>query len=89
MHGVAVLLILFVGISPLIAAVGAGYLGEAWSCDVDEGSPHPCVIGGTDYGEALYTLFVLGWFGLITVPLSFIVVLVYVAFATFLWARRR
>jgi hypothetical protein len=37
---------------------------------VDEGSVHPCVIGGKDYGQLLYTLGVMGWLMLITLPLG-------------------
>jgi hypothetical protein len=35
---------------------------------VDEGSVHPCVINGKDYGQLLYTLGVMGWLMLVTLP---------------------
>jgi hypothetical protein len=35
---------------------------------VDEGSVHPCIINGKDYGQLLYTLGVLGWLMLVTIP---------------------
>jgi hypothetical protein len=35
---------------------------------VDEGSVHPCIIKGHDYGELLYSLGVMGWFMLVTIP---------------------
>jgi hypothetical protein len=35
---------------------------------VDEGSVHPCIINGHDYGELLYSLGVMGWFMLVTIP---------------------
>ena len=43
-------------------------IANAAGCRVDEGSVHPCVISGHDYGELLYTLGVMGWFMLITLP---------------------
>jgi hypothetical protein len=53
-------------ISVLISAVIAGVLG----CELDEGSLHPCPFMGVDLGEMLYVMFVLGWFGLLTLPLG-------------------
>jgi len=38
---------------------------------VDEGSVHPCIINGHDYGELLYSLGVLGWLMLVTLPAGF------------------
>jgi hypothetical protein len=29
---------------------------------------HPCIINGQDYGELLYSLGVMGWFMLVTIP---------------------
>ena len=55
--------------------VCAGGIGDAvrliantYGCKVDEGSVHPCIIGGHDYGELLYSLGVLGWLMLVTLP---------------------
>jgi len=41
---------------------------ERVRCKVDEGSVHPCMINGHDYGELLYSLGVMGWFMLVTIP---------------------
>src|SRR5438067_790527 len=40
----------------------------AYSIGVDEGSVHSCVINGKDYGQLLYTLGVMGWLMLVTLP---------------------
>ena len=45
-----------------------GAIANAYGCKVDEGSVHPCVINGHDYGELLYSLGVMGWFMLVTIP---------------------
>lgn len=55
-------------VAPIASVVIAGAVANANGCHVDEGSVHPCVIGGHDYGETLYTLGVLGWFMLLTLP---------------------
>jgi hypothetical protein len=43
-------------------------LASIGHCDLDEGSIHPCALLGHDFGEALYAMFVSGWFGQITLP---------------------
>jgi hypothetical protein len=45
-----------------------GAIANAYGCKVDEGSVHPCVINGRDYGELLYSPGVMGWFMLVTLP---------------------
>ena len=44
------------------------WIANAHGCRVDEGSVHPCIINGQDYGQLLYTLGVLGWLMLVTIP---------------------
>ena len=64
-------------LAPIASVAVAGVVANSHGCQVDEGSVHPCVIGGQDYGELLYTLGVLGWFMLLTLPAG--------ALATLLW----
>jgi hypothetical protein len=45
-----------------------GAIANAYGCKVDEGSVPPCIINGHDYGELLYSLGVMGWFMLVTIP---------------------
>ena len=70
--------LLWLGISlltfgPLLLALGASELASLAGCALDEGSVHPCVIGGADRGDLLYSLFVLGWLSLVTLPLGLLV----------------
>jgi hypothetical protein len=44
------------------------WIANAYGCKVDEGSVHPCIINGHDYGALLYDLGVMGWFMLVTLP---------------------
>lgn len=46
----------------------AGLLANAYGCKLDEGSAHPCLIARQDRGQLLYTLGVLGWLMLVTLP---------------------
>jgi hypothetical protein len=67
-YWIALFLILAVMLAPLASVVVAGSIANAHGCRVDEGSVHPCVINGKDYGHTLYTLGVMGWLMLVTLP---------------------
>lgn len=69
--------ILLFAFAPLISAFSASAIANANGCALDEGGVHPCLIGGTDYGETLSVMFVLGWFGLITMPLGALAAIVW------------
>jgi hypothetical protein len=71
-------LIAMFALAPIGSVVIAGVIANSHGCHVDEGSLHPCVIGGKDYGETLYTLGVLGWLMLITLPAGAVAGLVWV-----------
>jgi hypothetical protein len=66
------LLALFVIATFAFAPIGSVMLcagiANAYGCKVDEGSVHPCMINGHDYGELLYSLGVMGWLMLVSIP---------------------
>jgi hypothetical protein len=70
-------LIVIVALAPIGSVIACGVIANAHGCRVDEGSVHPCIINGKDYGQTLYTLGVMGWFMLVTLPAG--------AFAFALW----
>jgi hypothetical protein len=89
---IAILAVIVVlALAPVIVAVVSGNIAGAYGCRVDEGSVHPCLIGGTDYGELFYTLGVSGWLMLATIPLGFgaVVILLVVLFIHLNIHRRR
>ena len=63
--------------APLISVLIASSIAEAHGCMLDEGSVHPCVINGTDYGETLLTMAVLGWLMMFTLPVGAVALLVW------------
>jgi hypothetical protein len=70
------LTLLLVGIAPMVSAFLASWLAEAHGCILNEGTANPCMIGGADWGQALYTMFVAGWLFLLTmllIPVGLIV----------------
>ncbi|HEX4668078.1 MAG TPA: hypothetical protein VH207_15915 [Chthoniobacterales bacterium] len=69
-YGLTLGLIVLVALAPIFAVILCSIIASAYGCKVDEGSVHPCMIHGKDYGEQLYTLGVSGWFMLATLPLG-------------------
>ncbi|MCS7068428.1 MAG: hypothetical protein RMK51_04735 [Meiothermus sp.] len=67
-HGLVLGIIALLSFSPLLLALLAGAFAQANGCTLHEGYVNPCVVGGRDYGETLYTLGVMGWFSLLTLP---------------------
>jgi hypothetical protein len=54
--------------APIGSVILCGAIANAYGCKVDEGSVHPCIINGHDYGELLYSLGVMGWLMLVSLP---------------------
>ncbi|MBD8066467.1 hypothetical protein IC608_13405 [Devosia sp. PTR5] len=69
-YGLLLVVILLFALAPVISVVIASWLAESNGCTLNEGSINSCMIGGSDWGGTLYTLFVLGWFALATLPLG-------------------
>lgn len=76
-HALVVFVILFVAFLPLFSVAIAGGIANANGCELDEGSVHPCVVAGTDMGETLYAMGVMGWLMLATIPVGLGLVVVY------------
>ena len=64
------LLLLLVGLLPMISALGAGGVAAALGCTLHEGTANTCPVAGLDIGDTLYTMFVLGWLALVTLPVA-------------------
>ena len=64
--------LLFLGLLPLLLAFLSYGIASAAGCVIEAGGVVQCEILGLDMGEALGIGFMLHWFGLITLPLSII-----------------
>ncbi|MGU3668119.1 hypothetical protein ACLBX9_28355 [Methylobacterium sp. A49B] len=73
---------------PVILLTIAILVSSIADCRLDEGSAHPCVILGVDLGNLLYSFAVSGWLMLVTLPFMALTVLIWLARALFLVARR-
>jgi len=84
-------LIILVALAPVGTAIGSASIANAYGCKVDEGSVHPCIIKGQDYGQLFYTLGVLGWLMLVTLPagvFAFVIWLIILILHREAWRKR-
>ena len=56
--------------APVISVLVASSIAESNGCNLIEGGINPCLVAGSDMGPIIYTLFVLGWFAIATIPLG-------------------
>jgi len=66
------LFIILFGFFPLIMAFIASLIGNCAHCTVNEAGMHDCILFGKNHGETLYSMFVFGWFSIITIPIGII-----------------
>src|SRR5437773_9474470 len=91
LYGVALVLIFLFAFAPIGSVMLCGAIANAYGCKVDEGSVHPCIISGHDYGELLYSLGVMGWFMLVTIPcglVAFVSLLIFLILHRVVWRTR-
>ncbi|MBI1383688.1 MAG: hypothetical protein GC150_02075 [Rhizobiales bacterium] len=82
-------LILFLALLPVFSVLIASALAGTYDCTLHEGFPNPCRIGGLDWGNTLYSMFVMGWLALATLPIAALVVVLWLAFEIAAYVRRR
>jgi hypothetical protein len=88
---VALVVILAFAFAPIGSVMLCAAIANAYGCKVDEGSVHPCIINGQDYGHLLYSLGVLGWLMLVTLPcglFAFVVWLIILILHRAAWQKR-
>src|SRR6476660_6591157 len=77
--------------APISSVMLCAWIANAHGCKVDEGSVHPCIIGGHDYGELLYHLGGRRRFMLVTLPgglLAFVSWLILFILHRVAWIKR-
>jgi hypothetical protein len=65
---------------PLLCVLLAATVSAVCGCSINEGSPTPCLVFGTDIGKPLYILGVMGWLSIVTLPTGAVALLMYLAF---------
>ncbi|MFA5941641.1 MAG: hypothetical protein WC809_20015 [Sinimarinibacterium sp.] len=74
---IAFVVIVLFTVAPLLSVFVASAIARAAGAELDEGGPHPCRILGVDIGRPLYSMFVVGWLGLLTIPIGLLALVVY------------
>jgi len=82
-------LVIVVGLAPLVATLASTEIASLAHCELDEGSVHACIIGGHDVGNALYMMFVSGWYGIFALPYVAGAVAIWTLTVIVGWLRRR
>jgi|SRR5437899_2546210 len=91
LYGIILVLIGLFAVAPVGTAIVSASIANAYGCKVDEGSEHPCMINGNDYGHLFYTLGVLGWLMLLTLPggvFAFMIWLIVLILHRVSWRKR-
>ena len=92
LNAMFVVIVLFAA-APLLSAFLAGGIASALGCTLNEGGVSPCLFMGTDIGETLTVMFVLGWLAFETLPLGLFALAIWLVVAGMVvlirWRRRR
>jgi hypothetical protein len=71
---------------PIFCALIPMVVSAICGCTVNEAASAPCVVFGVDIGKPLYTLGVMGWLGVVTLPTGGVAFALYTIFVV---AQRR
>ena len=71
---------------PLVLAFGAGGIAAAAGCTLNAAGAHPCMVFGSDRGEMLYAMGLMGFFGIATLPTGMALLVLFFVFNS--WRRR-
>jgi ABC-type Fe3+ transport system permease subunit len=91
LYWIVLFLIILFAFAPIGSVMLCGIIANAYGCKVDEGSVHPCIINGYDYGQLLYSLFVMGWLMLVSLPggtFAFVIWLIVLILHRERWRKR-
>jgi hypothetical protein len=91
LYWIVLAFIVLFAFAPIGSVMTCAWIANSNGCKVDEGSVHPCVINGKDYGQLLYTLGVLGWLMLVTIPgglFAFVIWLIVLILHRASWQKR-
>ena len=74
---------------PIISIAIAYGIASLNDCRVNEAGANPCMVFGMNVGDALYSMNVLGWFALFTIPIGVVGLIIGVFWTLFVFTRKR
>lgn len=69
-YGSLVATITALTLAPVLSVLVAAVITNLNDCVLHEGFVNPCLVAGVDLGGVLYAMGVMGWLGLITLPIG-------------------
>lgn len=54
--------------TPILSVLLAGFIADLIGATLNESEAHPSIVMGFDIGGILYSMFVFGWFAMVTLP---------------------
>ncbi len=86
---IVLVVILCVIAAPIISVVIAGSIADAHGCVLNEGSINPCIVDGKDMGQTLYTMGMMGWLMIATIPAGGVALIIWLVVLVIMLANRR
>jgi hypothetical protein len=70
---------------PVIVVAVAGSIAAANGCELNETVINSCIVDGREMGDTLYSMGVMGWFMLVTIPTGLLALLVFLLLLLIEW----
>jgi hypothetical protein len=70
---------------PVILVAIAGAIASANGCELNETVINSCIVNGREMGNTLYSMGVMGWFMLVTIPTGLLALLLFLLFLLIEW----
>lgn len=70
---------------PILLAGIAGAIASANGCQLNESVINSCLVDGRELGDTLYSMGVMGWFMLVTIPTGLLALLLFLLFLLIEW----
>ncbi|MCC5956924.1 MAG: hypothetical protein JJU07_12535 [Natronohydrobacter sp.] len=66
----ALVAIVLIAAAPVLSGLLASEIASSHECRLNEARAHSCLVLGIDVGGLLYVMFVMTWFGMLTLPIG-------------------
>ncbi|HSN73880.1 MAG TPA: hypothetical protein VL334_02170 [Anaerolineae bacterium] len=70
---------------PVILVAIAGSVASANGCELNETVINSCIVDGREMGNTLYSMGVMGWFMLVTIPTGVLALLIFLLLLLIEW----
>jgi hypothetical protein len=70
---------------PVVLVAIAGGIASANGCELNETVVNSCIVNGREMGQTLYSMGVMGWFMLVTIPTGLLVLLIFLLLLLIEW----